>query len=53
MGLKRVLFCNNKHYWHLSNKKLKRMDRLFDLILSEHSTLSAGRYVNINSKERR
>ena len=36
MGLKRQLFCENKHYWHLSSKKLKRMEGLFDMIKQEH-----------------
>jgi len=61
MESKRQLFCSNKHYWHLSRKKLKRMDMLFNMILREHSTQDAeglgisgaGRYAyNLESKRR-
>lgn len=37
MGFKRRLFVSDKHYWHLSRKKLKRMDALFDLVQQGHN----------------
>ncbi len=62
MESKRQLFCSNKHYWHLSRKKLKRIDMLFNLIKREHGTQDAedvlgisdaGRYAsNLESKRR-
>ena len=47
MGGKRNLFCANKHRWHLSYSKVKRLERLFDMIASEHGiTEEAGIHAN-------
>lgn len=56
MGLKRGLFSAKKHYWHLSHKKLKRMNLLFEQIEAEHKAVGkgSGSFVLIkNEKERR
>lgn len=60
MGIKRRLFVNDKHYWHLSRKKLARMDALFEMVKQGHNAVEAplpgvesgvGQYANF--KERR
>lgn len=47
MGLKRHIYLDaGKHRWHLSYRKLKRLNYLFNLIDHERGSLNpvAGRY---------
>ena len=47
MGSKRQLFSCNKHRWHLSYSKVKRLNRKFDMIATEHGiTEEAGIHAN-------
>ena len=32
MGAKRALWCGNKHHWHLSSSKRRRIDKIFEKI---------------------
>lgn len=48
MGKKRSIYSSEaKHRWHLSYNKVKRLNRLFDMIASEHGiTEDAGIHAN-------
>lgn len=52
MGLKHRLFADRKHYWHLSRKKLARMEVLYDIIDSQRGVpKSSGRYADFENLE--
>lgn len=56
LGFKQHLFHDNKHYWHLSRKKLERMDMLFDMIKKGRTaevTRGTEAELYVNTKERR
>lgn len=55
MGKRYIYSSEKKHFWHLSHKKLERMNHLFDLIDTERAAhlKEQGRYAIMNTKERR